>query len=279
MREGILTSEPVNSLTWPAEVFYRRLLSVVDDFGRYYAKAALIRAHCYPLKLEVVSDSDIGKWLTECVNAALVRVYPASDGKRYLEVLKFDQRARAKDSKFPAFVDGLTDGCTTPDGQTSDKRRTSAPVVVVEDVVVSVVGKNHAAAPLGVDPTTWKAWVKQKGKTQTVKADELQRKHLAEWAEQGHDVNRIVEDAVAGHWDGLHAPRANPRTQSLRERGVSNIDRITGQGNGHATRTINGSTERVDRAALPAVPHDLRQPARDDVDRDRPGRPDDDVET
>ncbi len=101
LREGILTSEAVNALNWAEEVFYRRLHSVVDDFGRYYASPKLLRAACYPLHIDKVSDSDIGKWLTACVTAALVRVYPASDGKRYLEVLNFKQQVRAKDSKFP----------------------------------------------------------------------------------------------------------------------------------------------------------------------------------
>ena len=101
LREGILTSEAVNALNWAEEVFYRRLHSVVDDFGRYYASPKLLRAACYPLHIDKVSDSDIGKWLTACVTAALVRVYPASDGKRYLEVMNFKQQVRAKDSKFP----------------------------------------------------------------------------------------------------------------------------------------------------------------------------------
>jgi hypothetical protein len=90
-------------------------MSVVDDFGRYYATPQLVRAACYPLKLEKVSDSDIGKWLTECVNAALVRVYPASDGKRYLEVLKFGE-PRAKRSRFPDAV-----VAPTPDSGTVDQ--------------------------------------------------------------------------------------------------------------------------------------------------------------
>jgi hypothetical protein len=34
LREGILDSEAVNALSFAAEVFYRRLMSVVDDFGR-----------------------------------------------------------------------------------------------------------------------------------------------------------------------------------------------------------------------------------------------------
>lgn len=100
IRDGILTSEPIATLGWPAECFYRRLMSVVDDYGRYYALPALLRAACYPLHLDKVSDSDIGKWLTACVNAALVRVYLAQDGKRYVEMQKFGQRVQSK-SRFP----------------------------------------------------------------------------------------------------------------------------------------------------------------------------------
>lgn len=100
LRDGILTSERVAALGWAEEVFYRRLMSVADDHGRYYALPALLRAACYPLHLDKVSDADIGKWLTACVNAALVSVYPASDGKRYLQILDFGQRIQSK-SKFP----------------------------------------------------------------------------------------------------------------------------------------------------------------------------------
>lgn len=101
LRDGILTSERVARLGWPAEVFYRRLMSVVDDFGRYYASPMLLRAACYPLHLDKVSDSDIGKWLAVCAEAGLVRVYPAKDGKRYLQMLDFRQQVRATASKFP----------------------------------------------------------------------------------------------------------------------------------------------------------------------------------
>ncbi len=100
LREGILESEPVCSLSWAAEVLYRRLISVVDDYGRFSASPKLIRAKCYPIQIDKVSDPDIGKWLTQVVEAGLVRVYPASDGKRYLQVEKFGQQVRSK-SKYP----------------------------------------------------------------------------------------------------------------------------------------------------------------------------------
>ncbi len=48
IREGILTSEAVNSLSWEAEVFFRRLLSVVDDFGRLTPVRLFYALPCTP---------------------------------------------------------------------------------------------------------------------------------------------------------------------------------------------------------------------------------------
>lgn len=101
LRDDILQSERVAALGWAEEVFYRRLMSVADDYGRFHAHPSLIRAACYPLQLNKVSDPDIEKWLACVQKAALVRVYPAKDGKRYLEILRFGQRVQSK-SKFPA---------------------------------------------------------------------------------------------------------------------------------------------------------------------------------
>lgn len=131
IREGILSSERMARLGWAEEVFYRRLMSVVDDYGRFYAHHSLIRAACYPLQLDKVSDSDVGKWLTACVNAALVRVYPAQDGKRYLEIEDFGQRIQSK-SKFPEPNSG-------PRGYTVDHGELPESTAVVGGVVEVVV--------------------------------------------------------------------------------------------------------------------------------------------
>lgn len=100
LRDGILTSESVSLLSWGGEVFYRRLISVVDDHGRFHALPKLIRSACYPLHIDKVSDPDIETWLAECVTASLVTVYQAADGKHYLRIEKFGQQVRSK-SKFP----------------------------------------------------------------------------------------------------------------------------------------------------------------------------------
>jgi hypothetical protein len=99
LREGILTSERVDQLSPEGEVFYRRLLSVVDDFGRYYANPKLLRSACFPLK-EKLESEQVFKWVNECACAGLIIVYQHED-KDYLEVERFCQQVRAKKSKFP----------------------------------------------------------------------------------------------------------------------------------------------------------------------------------
>lgn len=100
VRAGILESDAVNSLGWASEVFYRRLHSVVDDFGRYDGRIAILRAKCYPLKLDHVSGADVEKWLHDCCRAGLVSAYEVK-GKPYIIVHKFSQRLRSKSSKYP----------------------------------------------------------------------------------------------------------------------------------------------------------------------------------
>lgn len=100
LRDGILTSAPVNSLSAHAELFYRRLMSVVDDFGRYYAAPTILRAACYPLQIDRVREADISRHLAEAQRAGLIVLYTV-DGTAYLSFRKVDP-PRAKTSKFPA---------------------------------------------------------------------------------------------------------------------------------------------------------------------------------
>src|SRR5690606_310091 len=99
VRDGILTSERVNSLSPHAELFYRRLMSVVDDYGRFSANLTLLRASCYPLKLDSVKEDSIKKHLAEAEGAGLIVLYTVA-GKAYLEMQDFGQRVQSK-SKFP----------------------------------------------------------------------------------------------------------------------------------------------------------------------------------
>lgn len=99
IRESAIVSESVNSLSWMAEVFYRRLLNKVDDFGRYTANLALLRAATFPLQMNKVKEADIFRALTECEAAGLVFTYSNTEGKPLLVLNKWEQ-GRAKKSDY-----------------------------------------------------------------------------------------------------------------------------------------------------------------------------------
>lgn len=101
LREGILTSDRVNALSPAGKLFYRRLMSVVDDFGRMELQPKILLVKCYPLQLDRTTVEDVNDSLAECSIGPdpLITIYSVR-GKRYLQVNNFGQRERA--SKCPA---------------------------------------------------------------------------------------------------------------------------------------------------------------------------------
>jgi hypothetical protein len=110
IREGIIDSRAVNALTEAAEIIYRRLMSVVDDYGRFEADAELIRARCFPRQLERWKPERVEKYLAECATvndgeSPLLTVYHAGT-RKYLQINNFGQRVQSK-SKFPGPESGV----------------------------------------------------------------------------------------------------------------------------------------------------------------------------
>lgn len=99
IREGILTSERVASLSWEAEVFYRRLLSLVDDYGLSDARPSVLRSALYPLQLEKMSECNVQRCLAACETAGLILLF-ARNGKSFLMVRDFGQSLRSA-PKYP----------------------------------------------------------------------------------------------------------------------------------------------------------------------------------
>jgi hypothetical protein len=99
LREGFLTSEAVNRLDAAEERFYRRLMSVVDDFGRFDGRPAIVRAACFPLLLDKVREADVQRWMAACQKAGLIVLYE-HETKPYLKLLNLGE-PRAEKSKYP----------------------------------------------------------------------------------------------------------------------------------------------------------------------------------
>jgi hypothetical protein len=100
VREGIIESEAINALEWRTEVFYRRLLNRVDDFGRYTAHPSLLLASLFPLQMDKISVGEIEEMLRECEAVGLLFTY-AVNRKHFLVLNKWEQ-GRAKTSEYPS---------------------------------------------------------------------------------------------------------------------------------------------------------------------------------
>lgn len=104
LREGILSSDRVEKLDYPAEVFYRRLLSKVDDHGLFDARPAVLRAALFPLRLDRVREADISRWLVACQTAGLILFYEA-EGRPYIKALDTRWQVRSE-PKYPLPPEG-----------------------------------------------------------------------------------------------------------------------------------------------------------------------------
>lgn len=222
VREGILTSERVNALSPNAELFYRRLMSVVDDFGRYSANLTLLRASCYPLKLDSVKEDSISKHLTECADARLIVLYTVG-GKAYLEMQDFRQQVRAKDSKFPAPAEQTPSKCAADAKQV----QSNVHLVVVEGVVVGEGGKQPPdkparparKAPMPADfgiSDRVRQWAGEKG---YARLDEHLESFRSKAKARGYtyvDWDEAFMEAVRKDWAGLNAAAAT--NQPARQR-------------------------------------------------------------
>ena len=121
IREDMLTDERVNRLSAAAELFLRRLWSIADDYGRYDARPAILRARCYPLRVDKVREADISRWLVECQAAGVIALYAVDGAGRprwladvqpaglcvsgfdrgiYLQIIGYDQQVRSR-SRWP----------------------------------------------------------------------------------------------------------------------------------------------------------------------------------
>lgn len=124
LRPGILTSDRVDLLDYGAEVFYRRLMSAVDDYGRYDARPVILKAALYPLRLERVREADIARWIAMCEKAGLIALYEV-DSKSYL-VLHNLRDQRALYSKYPP-PPGCKDGPVKKPAHTCAQTGANAP--------------------------------------------------------------------------------------------------------------------------------------------------------
>lgn len=165
IREAILSSDKVDQLDPPAEVFYRRLLSKVDDHGRFDARLSILRPALFPLRVDRVREADCSRWIAACEKAGLIALYSHA-GKPYLVVLNTGWPTRSA-SKYPdppvQVHANICEQMQTSANKCSQLQTFADPNVVVvvdvvEDVVVPRTGGKDRKTALAEDwavPADW----------------------------------------------------------------------------------------------------------------------------
>lgn len=96
----VLENDHVNKLSLLAEIFFHRLINVVDRYGCFDARPMVLRARLYTLKLDDVTCANMTEWLTECSNAGLITCYEV-DGLPYLQIAGFKRRMGPRKTDCP----------------------------------------------------------------------------------------------------------------------------------------------------------------------------------
>jgi hypothetical protein len=228
LKPGIRDSETIDGLSPMAECLFYRLLVTVDDFGRYDARPAMIRSACYPVR-ESMTAAKCEALLKELEQCGLVCIY-AQDGKPFLQMRKWDNIPRTKESKYPAMSDACmhmytdaqqvntnapltkteteTETETKTETKTETTSRKRSPPAVVDFVLPDWVNASH-----------WDAWHScPKRKKATNEQKQLSIDKLAAWKAKGVDYAAALENAAIGGWQGLFEPDPPTSVQPMRSR-------------------------------------------------------------
>jgi len=105
LRPGITASLKWNAMDWFSQSFYIRIITIVDDFGRSEGDPILLRGICFPVGDNSTEPVPMKLILSGCeqMSAQALVVFFAKQGKKFLQITNWQERARSDKSKFPEF--------------------------------------------------------------------------------------------------------------------------------------------------------------------------------
>lgn len=103
LRPGLTTSTRFNSAGWQAQSLYVRLITLVDDYGRFESHPMLLKSLAFPFNPEITCEQML--WLCEELQTNDLAVFYEVGGKGYLQLSRWQEKARSH-SKFPEFNGG-----------------------------------------------------------------------------------------------------------------------------------------------------------------------------
>lgn len=101
LKESLLRSRKVALLTAEEERLFTRLILTVDDYGRFYADPAIVKAACLPNIADTITNDLARAWLDRLDEVGLISRYVV-DGEVYLVLFRATEfnKTRAKEPKF-----------------------------------------------------------------------------------------------------------------------------------------------------------------------------------
>jgi len=205
LKPGIRDSESIEKLTHIAETLYYRLLVTVDDFGRYDARPAMVKAACFPIKDSINATKTEGL-LEELAKHGLIQIYKVED-KPYLQMTKWDNVPRAKESKYPAVSYDCIQMHTS-----AYKSHTDVPLTETETKTKTET--KTVQAPEGVSPEVWDSFVKQRKASRAVITESVLKTIKFEAEKAKWTMEQALAECAARGWRGFKAewvmPKANP---------------------------------------------------------------------
>jgi hypothetical protein len=110
IREEINASRSLARVSLQADLTFRALLLVVDDFGRFDGRVCLLRARLFPIRPEI-TDEIVGGWLDELVTEGCIAFYTI-DGEEYMRLPGWEKhrgnQRRRKASIYPDPPEGIS---------------------------------------------------------------------------------------------------------------------------------------------------------------------------
>lgn len=99
LRPGITNSERWNSVPWPAQSFFIRILTLVDDFGQYDARPAVLWGQCFQIwnttnQNQPIELQQVAQMLQQLAASQLIEIYISDCGKQFLQVSQWQERIR-----------------------------------------------------------------------------------------------------------------------------------------------------------------------------------------
>lgn len=97
--ESWIYDETFNELSAGAELFFRRLWTLADDYGNYYGSPAALASRVFPLLAGEHTAKDVAEYLVECTDRKLLQRYEVGSVP-YVHITNYGQQIKSR-PKFP----------------------------------------------------------------------------------------------------------------------------------------------------------------------------------